>query len=672
MRNRLLGLVTTFALLGSWLIPSMSAASADSKIQVSFTMFNPLTKSSVGAGVRIMLRQVNGNDEQQLDTNSEGVASFHISPVSYILDSCCAGGQGGVEYLITPKIDGSVSVISASDESVIEDSKGNWIIYSALTRAAITNDPWQRAKFKNQIDSGIGPLYLLTNGNVLAAISAAPDKITWAILTPDINGNYGAGSWTKLESPSPDYNPRVMNGAVLHSGKLLIFAGEHNWNSQGIYENNINQGFIYDVSANTWTAVPPPMNGQGEWMKIGASPFTELADGRVMVGALGDRSPNCYNKSMLFDETDMSWTLTGINKSGCNLEAGYTLLSNDKVLTVDTDSESKKTELYDPATGAWSSSGDTAFVLSHSEIGPALTLPSGKVLAEGTTGFNALYDPKTNSWSSVPNFPLLKNGIQLGGPDNYSVVLPSGNILTSSSTFICSTGNCSPMGPSRYFEYDWKTNNWISVMDDLISPSITGPANGIMMLPLPTGQVMVAKGNEVVFYSGSGSPDTSWLPIVDSISSSTVNPNTTYHISGKQLSGLTQGVQFGDEYENSTNYPLVRIVNNASHHVIYATTSNFSNTSIAPMVPSTFNFTIGSAVEDGPSKLYVIANGIASLPVDVTISGGREKATEKATEKAASKPTAVVKKTVFTCIKGKLTLKVTAIKPLCPKGYRKK
>jgi hypothetical protein len=32
----------------------------------------------------------------------------------------------------------------------------------------------------------------------------------------------------------------------------------------------------------------------------------------------------------------------------------------------------------------------------------------------------------------------------------------------------------------------------------------------------------------------------------------------------------------------------------------------------------------------------------------------------------------VVKKTTITCVKGKLIKKVTAVKPLCPKGYKKK
>jgi hypothetical protein len=46
------------------------------------------------------------------------------------------------------------------------------------------------------------------------------------------------------------------------------------------------------------------------------------------------------------------------------------------------------------------------------------------------------------------------------------------------------------------------------------------------------------------------------------------------------------------------------------------------------------------------------------------------KATTKATSKASTKPAA--KKITITCVKGKTTQKVTAIKPVCPKGYTKK
>ena len=178
--------------------------------------------------------------------------------------------------------------------------------------------------------------------------------------------------------------------------------------------------------------------------------------------------------------------------------------------------------------------------------------------------------------------------------------------------------------------------------------------------------------------------------VVDKISNAALTPGKSFSVSGKQLSGLTQGATFGDEFESATNYPLVRVVNNSSHHVFYATTSNFSTTSIAPMVPSTFEFTIGSNFENGPSKMYVVANGIASLPIDVTISGGYDKVaadkvvSDKAAaelkakqeaDKAAADKAAIAagpKKITITCIKGKLSKKVSSIKPSCPSGYKKK
>jgi hypothetical protein len=32
----------------------------------------------------------------------------------------------------------------------------------------------------------------------------------------------------------------------------------------------------------------------------------------------------------------------------------------------------------------------------------------------------------------------------------------------------------------------------------------------------------------------------------------------------------------------------------------------------------------------------------------------------------------LAKKVTITCVKGKLTKKVTAVKPICPRGYKKK
>ena len=47
-------------------------------------------------------------------------------------------------------------------------------------------------------------------------------------------------------------------------------------------------------------------------------------------------------------------------------------------------------------------------------------------------------------------------------------------------------------------------------------------------------------------------------------------------------------------------------------------------------------------------------------------------AAELAAKKEAEAKAAALKKTTITCVKGKLTRKVTAVKPICPKGYKKK
>jgi beta-lactam-binding protein with PASTA domain len=47
-----------------------------------------------------------------------------------------------------------------------------------------------------------------------------------------------------------------------------------------------------------------------------------------------------------------------------------------------------------------------------------------------------------------------------------------------------------------------------------------------------------------------------------------------------------------------------------------------SNRSIAPGAASSTKFTIPSGIQDGASQLRVVANGIASSPTSVTVSGG--------------------------------------------------
>jgi hypothetical protein len=63
----------------------------------------------------------------------------------------------------------------------------------------------------------------------------------------------------------------------------------------------------------------------------------------------------------------------------------------------------------------------------------------------------------------------------------------------------------------------------------------------------------------------------------------------------------------------------VRITNAKSGVVTYARTSRWTSVPVAPGAASSTQFTIPSTTPAGASTLVVVANGIASPPVPVTI-----------------------------------------------------
>ena len=138
-------------------------------------------------------------------------------------------------------------------------------------------------------------------------------------------------------------------------------------------------------------------------------------------------------------------------------------------------------------------------------------------------------------------------------------------------------------------------------------------------MALPSGQTLVS-GNQVQLYNPTGTYLPAWAPTI-AASPGTITRGSTYSISGTQFNGLSQAASFGDEFETSTNYPLVRITNKASNHVFYARTHDHSSMGVATgtAVVST-NFDVPAGAETGLSTLEVVANGIPSAAVTVTVN----------------------------------------------------
>lgn len=487
-------------------------------------------------------------------------------------------------------VDASVAGDAATDAPTEAASDG-----SSSTDGGVGT--WQAVR--NMAPEGVSDPVLLTDGRVALHVGESPD---WFALTPDSAGSYVNGTWAQLASLPSGYAPLFYASAVLPDGRLIVEGGEYNVSGSAA-ETNL--GAIYDPVADTWTSVAPP----SAWANIGDAPSAVLANGTFMVS-----NPfNTLFQMALLDPNTLTWTLTPPGGSLASTgENGWTLLPSGKVLMVQSDPDLVgQSAIYDPATQAWTDAGTTPVTLPSEgpeEIGPSLLMPSGVVYAFGATSHTAVYNSASGTWTAGPDFPVV-GGQQLAMSDAPSAVLPSGRALIATSP-------ARDTAPSFFFEFDGAT--FLPVPQTPNAPNVG--ASFTNLLVLPTGQILEADGSsDVEIYTAQGSSNPAWAPTITSVPS-TVARGSTFLLQGTQLNGLTQGMSYGDDFQEATNYPLVRITNASTGHVFYARTHGHSTMGVATgsQIVST-SFDVPVAAEPGPSKLAVVANGIASAPVAVTV-----------------------------------------------------
>src|ERR1039458_3041922 len=441
--------------------------------------------------------------------------------------------------------------------------------------------PWQT--LTNPYPGDAAGMLLLTDGSVI--VQGLCSNL-WYRLTPDASGNYANGTWSQIASMSSSYSPLYYASAVLPDGRVIVEGGEYNTDCSTVVEQA--NGAIYDPVANTWHSVSPPSG----WTTIGDAPSAVLANGTFMLGQI-----NGYGSALLNAKT-LKWTSTGAGKADPFAEEGLSLLGNGDVLTVDTENGSHA-ERYSPSTGTWSSAGSTPSPLSSGEeIGPQVLMPSGDVVAFGTSGANAFYNPNapsgTNPWSAAPSLPVL-GGQQFSTADAPAVVLPDGDVLVASDPFNSSTGW---QKPTHFFDLHGST---ISQVTD--SPNAANDYSYYLrMLDLPTGQVLGNDAGTLEIETERRPAHTAYAPYGLKLSSTVLVPGSSATVSGKQLNGLTQAVAFGDDYQAATNFPLVKIVNDATNVVTYARTSGMTSMSVEPNVASSTNFALPKTTPMGRSR----------------------------------------------------------------------
>ena len=434
-------------------------------------------------------------------------------------------------------------------------------------------------------------MLLLSDGSVMAQQSGASSN--WFRLKPDIHGSYVNGTWSAL---APMHDSRLYFASqVLKDGRVFVAGGEYG------SATNKTTGEVYDPLSNAWTLTPP--SGQVFYDSISEI----VSNGDVLIAPV---FPSSCGHTVLYDPIANAWLSGPTLVRGCYQdEASWVKLPDNSILTVDP--FGTNSERYIPASNIWVNDSTVPVALYDSygfEMGAAFLLPDGRAFFLGSTGHTALYTPTGNTnpgtWAAGPDIPGSH-----GTPDAAAAMMVNGIILCAVSP-VPTSGNHFP-SPTTFYEYDPVANAFTLVAT---------PSGGTEsyssyytnMLDLPDGTVLYSRfSSQLYVYTPSGTSLAAGKPIITTI---TPNADGSYHLTGAQLNGISEGAAYGDDWQMNSNYPIVRITDGAGN-VYYARTYNWSSTGV--MTGTTLvstEFMPPPSLPTGVYSLVVVANGISSDP----------------------------------------------------------
>jgi len=471
-----------------------------------------------------------------------------------------------------------------------------------------------------------GTAFLLTDGTVMmqeckSAFGAAWATRRWWKLTPDNMGSYVNGSW----SPLADSNVarRYFASGVLADGRVIVCGGEYS-DASGTQANDWNNTCeIYDPVADTWTMIASPTTPAGTtWGHIGDAPCTVLPDGTFLMGS--DFDANVAK----FDALSMTWTAMNPRPTVGDSDEDSWVLMPDGTVVAPSCNTPPTTWVYNIAADQWMQGNalPMSIVDIVEEVGPGLLRYDGSAFFLGGNQHTAMYLAAANpQWTNGGDLPM-QNAQNVGVNDGPAALLVNGNILFGADP-IDAKGNW--LSPCFYFEFDGATFNRTN------DPPNSGcPTYITRLLLLPNGDVMFVREDDSSFFSytpAAAVPQNSSRPVIQT-SPATIAAGSTVQISGFQFNGLSQAVAYGDDSQTPTNYPLVTITNTGTGHVRFCRTFNHMTTDVNgnPITSMgvatgmnqliTTSAAIPADIETGASSLVVIANGIPSAPVAVTVT----------------------------------------------------
>lgn len=477
------------------------------------------------------------------------------------------------------------------------------ILLSILPLASRAHGTWSMVR-DTAPDYNAGVMLLLSDGSVICkATDVFGYGNVWNKLTPDSTGSYVNGKWSTI---APMIDDRLyFSSQVLRSGKVYVAGGE--------YGAGVNAAEIYDPVADTWTSIPTPDPGDS----IADANSQLLPDGRVLQNIVNSNQIDYGTKNLIYDPVANSFSY-GPSCIGDADESAWATLPDNSILFVDI--HSLQTDRYHPSLGRWKRDAPAPVMLYDNylyETGPAVNLPDGSVLFLGANSNTAIYIPSgdttAGSWIRGPKIPD-HNGIT----DGSAAAMRDGLVLCAVSPV--------PNGPdpdsifhtpTYFYEFDYLTDSF-TLVDAPVGgpfvpsspPSIPVSTYGCQMLDLPDGNILFSNqyNDRYYIYTPGGPAIDAGKPYISSVSPE----GCEFIATGWLFNGISQGAAYGDDWQMSTNYPIIRL--ESGGRVYYARTHDWNHVGLLLSDRDTTFFSLPADVPNGDYSVYLSANGISSDP----------------------------------------------------------
>ena len=361
-----------------------------------------------------------------------------------------------------------------------------------------------------------------------------------------------SGIWSLAGSMAA---PRYDHGiALLQNGQVLVTAGRNVWDHSVLLASSE----LYDPSVGTWS-----VTGSLNTARFGFGNLVTLNNGNVLIAGGTDTSGSGdFSSVEVYEPIAGIWSYTG-NLNTPRRRATLTLLNDGRVLIAggayggpNGNRFLASAEIYDPATGIWSFTGNMNVAR---EGHTAVRLLDGRVLIAGGEGpWNVfsnkaeIYDPVTGNWSlagttsagwQFASMTVLRDGKVLvaGGWGGGSARYANADLYVPASGTWTSTGSMNVARAAHIAALLSDGRVLIAGGDNpdgtLQSSEIYDPATGVwsfdanMQVDRSAHQVMQLPGGKVLAVGGwQGHPSTGPLAsseIFASYPSETLTPTPT-------------------------------------------------------------------------------------------------------------------------------------------------